>query len=125
VSASFQSIFEESDRRTFTETAHNCPCQVAKQKLQGQQQPNRSIEEVIETRGFARKNECAEMLTGVQQTVAQADFEAVSEPFSFSGLTRVSRFTSGSNGTAILEKAVSDRGHIGGLITIGLIATWS
>ena len=35
----------------------NCPCQLPKQGLQSQQQPNRSIKEVIEKRGFARKNE--------------------------------------------------------------------
>ena len=34
----------------------NCPCQLPKPGLQSQQQPSRSIEEVIETRGFARKN---------------------------------------------------------------------
>jgi hypothetical protein len=36
---------------------HDCPCEPPKQGLQSQQQPIRSIEEVIETRGFARKNE--------------------------------------------------------------------
>jgi hypothetical protein len=36
---------------------HNCPCQLPKRNLQSQQQPIRSIQEVIETRGFARKNE--------------------------------------------------------------------
>jgi hypothetical protein len=36
---------------------HDCPCELPKQGLQSQQRPIRSIEEVIETRGFARKNE--------------------------------------------------------------------
>ena len=34
----------------------------AKTRLQSQQQPRRSIEEVIETLGFARKNEDAEII---------------------------------------------------------------
>ena len=35
----------------------DCPCQLQKTAVQSQQQPSRSIEEVIKTRGFARKNE--------------------------------------------------------------------
>src|SRR5262245_37974915 len=35
----------------------NCPCQRPKVGFRSQQQPSRSIEEVIEARGFARKND--------------------------------------------------------------------
>ena len=39
------------------ECPQDCPCDAPKRRLQSQQQPSDSIEEVIETRGFARKNE--------------------------------------------------------------------
>ena len=34
---------------------HDCPCELPKQRLQSQQQPSRSIVEVNESEGFARK----------------------------------------------------------------------
>jgi hypothetical protein len=36
---------------------YDCPCEPPKQRLQSQREPNRSIGEVVETVGFARKNE--------------------------------------------------------------------
>ena len=36
---------------------HDCPCERPKQRLQSQQQPSRSIEEVEKLEGFTRKNE--------------------------------------------------------------------
>jgi hypothetical protein len=33
----------------------NCPCEPPKQGFQSQQEPNRTIEEVVETVGFVRK----------------------------------------------------------------------
>ena len=38
----------------------DCPCQLPKVGMQGQQQPSRSVEEVVEARGFARKTKVAE-----------------------------------------------------------------
>jgi hypothetical protein len=49
----------EQDRgdQPLQDCPQNCPCERPKPGLQSQQQPNRSIEEVIEMRGFAWKNE--------------------------------------------------------------------
>jgi hypothetical protein len=40
-----------------TDCPRNCPCQLPKPGLRSQRQPSRSIGEVVETRGFARKND--------------------------------------------------------------------
>ena len=45
------------DARRVRNCPWNCPYQLPKRGVESQQQPSRSIDEVIETRGFARKNE--------------------------------------------------------------------
>ena len=44
-------------RRRRKDCPQDCPCELPKPGLRSQQQPSRWIEEVIETRGFARKND--------------------------------------------------------------------
>ena len=50
-------VISESTKDTVQCCPQDCPYQLPKRGLRSQQQPNRMIEEVIETRGFARKND--------------------------------------------------------------------
>jgi hypothetical protein len=55
----------------------------------------------------------------VQQTVSEANLEAGSNILSSAGLT-LSAISPSSDGAAILEKPVSDRGTLGGLTQFAL-----
>jgi hypothetical protein len=72
---------------------HDCPCELPKQGIQSQQEPNRPIEEVVEAIGFARKT------VDVREAdfrLAQADFEAVSKISQFSRIDARRSFPEGA-----------------------------
>ena len=73
----------------YRDCPHDCPCDAPKQRFQGQQEPTRSIGEVENSEGFARKVEDRRETDFRLANRCVGRFRSSFQHFSFAGLTRV------------------------------------